>query len=221
MRVGFVVVALWLGLATTAFGAAPALLVMGDSLSAAYGMAVDQGWVALLARRLADRGSSLRVVNASVSGETSAGGLSRVPAELARIRPQLVILELGANDGLRGLPLTQMRANLLEITRLAQRSGARVLLLGMRIPPNYGPVYADDFHASFAAVAKQTRSALLPFFLEGVALKPDLIQADGLHPNAAAQAVLLDTVWPALQPMLTSGTASAPARARAPSAATP
>lgn len=180
----------------------PVLLVMGDSLSAAFGIPLQRGWVALLAERLRATGSSLRVVNASVSGETTQGGLTRLPSELARNRPALVVIELGANDGLRGQPLEAMRDNLRRMVRLSQEAGARVLLLGMRIPPNYGPQYGEQFFRSFESVASETGVPLVPFFLEKVALHPEMMQDDGLHPTAAAQVHLLDTVWPALRPLL-------------------
>lgn len=180
----------------------PVLLVMGDSLSAAFGIPVQQGWVALLGERLRAQGSRLRVVNASVSGETTQGGVTRLPTELARARPTVVVIELGANDGLRGQSLEAMRDNLRRMVRLSQEAGARVLLVGMRIPPNYGPQYGEQFFHSFETVASETRVPLVRFFLERVALRPDLMQEDGLHPTAQAQPLLLDTVWPALRPFL-------------------
>lgn len=190
------------GRAGTAAAGTPALLVMGDSLSAAFGIPLQRGWVALLAERLRQEGHALRVVNASISGETTQGGLTRLPAELARAKPALVILELGANDGLRGQSLDAMRDNLREMVRLSRAAGAKVLLLGMRIPPNYGPQYGEQFFQSFEAVAGEARVPVVRFFLEKVALKPQFIQADGLHPTAEAQPLLLETVWPALKPLL-------------------
>jgi len=178
------------------------LLVMGDSLSAAFGISVQQGWVALLSERLREQGSPLRVVNASISGETTQGGLTRLPTELARARPAVVVIELGANDGLRGQSLEAMRDNLRRMIRLSREAGARVLLVGMRIPPNYGPQYGEQFFHSFETVANETRVPLVRFFLEKVALRPGLMQEDGLHPTAPAQPLLLDTVWPALRPLL-------------------
>ena len=194
-----------IGFAGSAAGAAqaPALLVVGDSLSAEYGLARGSGWVALLQQRLAPR--KIDVVTASVSGDTTAGGRSRLPALLAEHRPRVVILELGGNDALRGLPLDLTRANLTEMARAATAAGARVLLLGMQVPPNYGQKYAQDFAASFAAVAKAEGTALVPFFLKGVADVPDTaryFQPDRIHPNADAQPKMLDNVWPALQPLL-------------------
>lgn len=185
---------------TASAGAAPVVLVYGDSLSAAYGMPPESGWAALLARRLADRRPGWRVVNASVSGETSAGGRARLPAVLDRHRPAIVILELGANDGLRGLPVQATAANLEAMADLAKRRGARVLLVGMRMPPNYGTAYAREFQAIYPALARQHR--LVPFLFEGIAGRPDLFQADGLHPTAAAQGRLLENVWRGLAPML-------------------
>jgi acyl-CoA thioesterase-1 len=182
---------------------APAILVLGDSLSAAYGMRVEQGWVSLLADRLKTSGYGYRVVNASASGETTGGALARLPRALEKHRPSVVIVELGGNDGLRGLPVKDIRSNLDSIIRLSRKSGAKVLLIGMRIPPNYGPVYTRDFHQVFAEVANQHKLPLVPFFLDGIALDDALMQEDGLHPNAAAQPQLLAQVWPQLRPLLT------------------
>jgi acyl-CoA thioesterase-1 len=182
--------------------AAPTVLVMGDSLSAAYGIPLQRGWVALLAERLQKEGSRVRVVNASISGETTQGGLTRLPAELARTKPAVVILELGANDGLRGQSLDAMRDNLRQMIALSRKAGAKVLVLGMRIPPNYGPQYGEQFFHSFDAVASEARVPVVRFFLEKVALRPELIQADGLHPTTVAQPLLVETVWPALKPLL-------------------
>jgi acyl-CoA thioesterase-1 len=180
----------------------PALVVLGDSLSAGYGIRVEEGWVALLGRRLEAEGYGYRVVNASVSGETTGGALARLPRVLAVQNPSVLIVELGANDGLRGLPIAEMRANLDGLVELARRAGARVLLVGMRIPSNYGPKYTQQFFETFGEVAKQHKVALLPFLLERVALDDKNFQADRLHPVAAAQGTLLDTVWPALKPLL-------------------
>ncbi|MCX8086156.1 MAG: arylesterase [Rhodocyclaceae bacterium] len=181
---------------------AATLLVFGDSLSAGYGIEARQSWPSLLQARLAAERFPHRVVNASISGETTAGGRSRLPALLKQHRPAIVILALGANDGLRGLPLVQMRANLTAMVREAKAAGARVLLVGMRLPPNYGPDYTREFNASFAAVAKEEKVALLPFLLEPIALDEAAFLPDRLHPTAAAQAKLLDHVWPALLPIL-------------------
>ncbi|WP_246069749.1 arylesterase [Cognatiluteimonas lumbrici] len=185
--------------------AAPAqrtVLVFGDSLSAGYGMAAEQGWVALLEKRLARRAPGWKVVNASVSGETTAGGVSRLAKVLERTDPDVVVIELGANDGLRGLPLQASRDNLAKMVRAAKRAGAEVLLVGMRMPPNLGRAYTDGFEANFRAVAKDEGVALLPFLLAPIAADADAFQADDLHPTAAAQPKLLDHVWPALEPLL-------------------
>ncbi len=185
--------------------AAPAqrtVLVFGDSLSAGYGMAAEQGWVALLEQRLARRAPGWTVVNASVSGETTAGGVSRLAKVLERTDPDVVVIELGANDGLRGLPLQASRDNLAKMVRAAKRAGAEVLLVGMRMPPNLGRAYTEGFEANFRAVAKDEGVALLPFLLAPIAADADAFQADDLHPTAAAQPKLLDHVWPALEPLL-------------------
>lgn len=178
------------------------VLVMGDSLSAAYNLAPEQGWVALLGKRLAAEHPGWTVANASISGETTAGGASRIAAELARHSPAVVVIELGANDGLRGLDLAQTRANLERMVTAAQATGARVLLVGMRLPPNYGPQYTSDFERNFAELAEKHGAALLPFLLEPIATEREAFQADNLHPVAAAQPRLLDHVWPALEPLL-------------------
>lgn len=178
------------------------LLVMGDSLSAAYGLKVEQGWVSLLAKRLEHEGSTWRVVNASISGETTAGGVSRIANELKQHGPGLVIIELGANDGLRGLPLEIALANLDKMIQASKSSGARVLLLGMHIPPNYGPDYTQAFHAMYADLAKRHDVALLPFLMEPIAANRDNYLDDNLHPTAAAQPALLAHVWTVLGPML-------------------
>jgi acyl-CoA thioesterase I len=181
--------------------AAPAILVYGDSLSAAYGIPQGAGWVALLEERLKQRKANYTVVNASISGETSAGGAARIGAALAQSRPAIVILELGANDGLRGLPVKEMKANLTSIVRAAKRQGARVLVLGMRLPPNYGQDYTRTFHAAFREIAREESTALVPFVLEGVNRR-ELFQSDNLHPDAGAQTLILENVWQHLQPML-------------------
>ena len=178
------------------------VLVMGDSLSAGYGMAASQGWVALTGDRLATRNPGWRVVNASISGETSAGGASRIQAELKRTRPSVVVIALGANDGLRGLPLEQTRGNLDRMIRAAKGARARVLLVGMRMPPNLCKAYTDGFSANYAALAKSHGVTLLPFLLEPIALDRNAYQADNLHPTAAAQPKLRDHVWKALAPLL-------------------
>ncbi|RRQ21079.1 arylesterase [Thiohalobacter thiocyanaticus] len=181
---------------------APRILVLGDSISAAYGMELEQGWVHLLQQRLRDQGYPHRVVNASISGETTAGGAARLPALLQEHTPCLVVIELGGNDGLRGLGLQQSRDNLAGMTERAQAAGARVLLLGMRLPPNYGPAYTDAFADIYHELADSYETAVLPFLLEDVALEDGLMQADRIHPTAAAQPRLLDNVWPVLEPLL-------------------
>lgn len=178
------------------------ILVFGDSLSAGYGVPPGHGWVDLLAQRIARKGYDFSVVNASVSGETTAGGLARLPRALALHAPRILILELGANDGLRGLSVAHAQANLEQMITLAQMRGARVLLIGMRMPPNYGERYTSAFYAMYGQLAQRYDLALVPFLMASVALKPGLIQADGLHPNERAQPLLLATVWPALQPLL-------------------
>ncbi|UCV13486.1 arylesterase [Quatrionicoccus australiensis] len=181
--------------------AAKTVLVMGDSLSAGYGIRPEQAWPALLDKRLAEKRLDYSVANLSISGETTAGGRARFAAALRQYQPAVVVIALGANDGLRGLQLVQMRDNLSAMTAAAQATGARVLLAGMRLPPNYGP-YAEEFRSSFATVASGRKSALLPFLLETVASQPSLFQADNLHPTASAQPLILDHVWPALLPLL-------------------
>jgi len=182
---------------------APAILVVGDSISAGYGLAANEGWVALLQSRLKSQGYGYRVVNASVSGETTTGGLARLPRALSVHRPAIVVIELGGNDGLRGLPLETSRANLERMITLSKGAGARVLLLGMRIPPNYGARYSEGFEKVFRDLARQHKLAFEPFFLSKIALEQGMIQEDGLHPTAKAQPVMLDTMWPALKPLLT------------------
>jgi acyl-CoA thioesterase-1 len=180
----------------------PTILVFGDSLSAAYGISQAKGWVALLAKRLEAQGYGYQVVNASSSGETTGGGRTRWPRALDLHKPDIVILELGSNDGLRGLPLEQMRANLETMIQLAKSRGTRVVLLGMQMPPNYGPAYTTGFRAAFSELAKSHQVSLVPFFMEGIALNAELMQDDDLHPNEAGQPLLLDNVWPLLEPLL-------------------
>ena len=178
------------------------IVVMGDSLSAAYGIPRQQGWVALLEKRLDEHNLDFEVVNASISGETTHGGITRLPAILDQYKPTLVLLELGANDGLRGAPLTVIEKNLNQLVSQSLASGAQVLLMEMRIPPNYGPRYSDGFSALFAQVAEQQNVPMVPFFMAPVVLQPELMQADGLHPNAQAQPALLDQVWLSLKDLL-------------------
>lgn len=188
--------------ARTAAPAVRTVLVMGDSLSAAYGLSAAQGWVALTADRVSKTQPGWRVVNASISGETTAGGASRIAAELQRHKPAVVVIELGANDGLRGLSLNQTRANLDKMIRAAQQGKAKVLLIGMRIPPNYGPDYTRGFEANYSDLAKQYQVALLPFLLEPIVRDRANFQDDNLHPIASAQPKLRDHVWTALAPLL-------------------
>jgi len=178
------------------------LLVFGDSLSAAYGLQAEQGWVAQLQRRLQTQGYGYRVVNASVSGETTSGGRNRIARALAQHKPSLVLLELGANDGLRGLPVKETRENLGAIIDAIRRGGSKVLLLGIRIPPNYGPQYTQAFAEVYAGLAAEKKAPLLPFLLEGIALDQRFMQPDGLHPNAQGQPLVLANVWPVLKPLL-------------------
>jgi acyl-CoA thioesterase-1 len=178
------------------------IVVLGDSLSAGYGIKIQQGWVSLLSQRLASEGYGYKVVNASVSGETTQGGLARLPRALETHKPAIVVVELGGNDGLRGLPLATSHANLAKIIELARASQARVLLVGMLIPPNYGPRYGEEFREMFASLAAKYSVAFLPFLLDEVALKPELMQADGIHPNASGQPKILENLWPTLKPML-------------------
>ncbi|MCG7577138.1 MULTISPECIES: arylesterase [unclassified Halomonas] len=185
--------------ASTAEEGLPTLLVMGDSLSAAYGIEQEQGWVSLLAERL---DGDAQVVNASISGETTSGGAQRFADIIGQRQPDIVLLELGGNDGLRGLPPAQMRANLATIIEQSQQAGAEVLLLGIDIPPNYGQAYRDAFTGVYHSLAQEYELSLVPFLLEDIALNQQLMQSDGIHPTADAQPIILDNVWPALEPML-------------------
>lgn len=192
-------------LLSTAFAAhAGSIVVFGDSISAAYGLELQQGWVSLLEKKLQKHavGKPYRLINASVSGETTSGGLSRLPAVLSKYRPDIVILELGGNDGLRGQPPTLMADNLRSMIAQSQKSGAKVLLLGMKIPPNYGKAYTTAFEQVFPQLAREHKVALVPFLLDGVGGQPALMQDDGIHPNAAAQPKLVDNVWPQLSRLL-------------------
>jgi len=179
------------------------ILVFGDSISAAYGMSLEQGWVAQLARELEEQNQPYTVVNASISGETTAGGLRRLPSLLEEHLPRIVIIELGGNDGLRGYPLKTLQKNLTQMVHMAQQASAKVILLPMEIPPNYGARYTNGFHQTYRAVAEQTDSALAPFILEHVALDATLVQADGIHPTVEAQAMMLATVLPTIVRELT------------------
>lgn len=175
---------------------------MGDSLSAAYGIPLESGWVQLLQLRLREQGYPHRVVNGSVSGETTAGGLARLPAALERHRPGIVLIELGGNDGLRGLPLKQLRANLAQMVALARKAGAQPVLFEMRMPSNYGLAYTDGFQKTFGAVAQKHKAQLVPFFLSALLDQSGMFQEDGIHPTVEAQARMLEAVWPTLAPLL-------------------
>ncbi|MEO6118674.1 MAG: arylesterase [Methylotenera sp.] len=189
-------------IAKTASISAPTILVYGDSLSAAYGIPQQQGWAALLQKKLNDKDYEYKVVNASISGETTSGGLSRLNAKLAETKPAIVILALGANDGLRGLPIIEMTGNLNAMIQSSKKSGAKVLLLGMKIPPNYGLGYTNAFTQTYSQLSRKQQVSLVPFMLENVAAKTQLIQEDGLHPNALGQPIILDNVWRTLKPLL-------------------
>jgi acyl-CoA thioesterase-1 len=188
--------------ALPAIAAPRTMLVFGDSLSAAYGLASSQGWVHLLGERIARSNLPWRVVNASVSGETTAGGLRRLPGDLKRHQPAVVLIALGANDALRGQPVAAIRANLEQMIKLARAARAEPVLAGIMIPPNYGIDYAREFSALYGALAKEHRLRIVPFLLEGLADRPEMFQADQLHPTAAAQARIVDNVWPAVEPLL-------------------
>ncbi len=180
----------------------PVIVVLGDSISAEYGLPRDTGWVALMRRRLADERIDYNVANASISGDTTSGGLSRLPALVQRLKPSVVIVELGANDALRGVPLATTRDNLRTIIEQSQKAHAKVVLVGMYVPPNYGPEYTQKFHGLYGELSKQFHVPLVPFLLAGIEDKPDMFQADQIHPTQQAQPVLLDNVWPALKPLL-------------------
>lgn len=186
------------------------MLVLGDSISAAYGIQRSEGWVAMLNQRLTANYPGSRVINASVSGETTSGGLARLPAALAADEVDVVVIELGGNDGLRGYPSATIEDNLRQMVQLSQNADAQALLFGMQIPPNYGPRYTQAFHQAFHDVASQTGARLLPFFLEQVATDPELMQRDGIHPTAQAQALLLETAWPLIDAAVASVTGAAP-----------
>ena len=185
--------------AASAYSAPKTVLVLGDSLSAEYGLARGAGWVALAQKKIKDQRIEADVVNASVSGETTSGGRSRLPALLDKYKPALVVIELGANDGLRGLPVAAAHANLRAMSEAADKAGAKVMLIGMRIPPNYGRDYADKFYAMYGTVSKEVNAPLVPFMLDGVAEKTQLFQADRLHPLAEAHPTILANIWPVLQ----------------------
>lgn len=181
---------------------AKSIVVLGDSISAGYGIEVQQGWVALLQKKLADQLSPYVISNESISGDTSAGGLARIDQALARHKPDIVLLELGGNDGLRGLSPQEMKNNLTEMVRRSQKAGAKVLLLAMKIPPNYGKRYIEMFYEIYPKLSAELKIPYVPFILEDVALKPELMQADGVHPNAQGQPAIAERVWKHLQPLL-------------------
>ena len=201
MRVWFLSAALAL-MCMAQNAAAGTILIVGDSISAGFGLDTRLGWVSLLEQRLSKEGHDDKVINASISGDTSAGGLARLPALLAEHKPDVVIVELGGNDGLRGQLPAQLKQNLASMIEASQQAGAKVLLLGMQLPPNYGARYTQAFAAVYGELATEKKVALVPFFLEGVGGKPELIQADRIHPAAGAQGLLLDNVWPVLKPLL-------------------
>ncbi|MEZ0232379.1 MAG: arylesterase [Methylophilaceae bacterium] len=194
------------GFIHSSYAADANILVFGDSLSAAYGIPREQGWVSLLQERLKTQGYPYHVVNASISGETTSGGLSRINAALKEHQPAIVLIELGANDGLRGLSIDALQNNLSKIIETSKKSKAQVILVGMRIPPNYGIRYAKEFSAAYTNLAKQYQLPLIPFLLDGIAGKPELTIEDGLHPNVTAQPQLLDNVWKTLMPVLGKAT---------------
>ena len=200
LSIGFWVIAL-----QNASAADRTILVFGDSLSAAYGLRAEQGWVALLDKRLRTQGYGYNVVNASISGETTSGGLQRLPRALKLNEPRILILELGANDALRGLPLSNAKDNLSKMVELGQKVGAQILLVGMRMPPNYGPRYTAEFVQMYADLSAHHHVPLVPFLLQSVALDSARMQEDGLHPNALGEPAVLDTLWPQLVPLLKKG----------------
>jgi acyl-CoA thioesterase-1 len=178
------------------------VLILGDSLSAGYGIDVAQAWPRLLARRLAHQGYPHAIVNASISGETTRGGLARLGALLDRYRPVIGVIELGANDGLRGIPVDEIKSNLSRMIAMMKAAGATPVLVKMRLPPNYGPKYSQRFEALYDGLRSDADAVVAPFILEGIATRPELMQDDGLHPNAAAQPLIVDNIWPVLQPLL-------------------
>jgi len=180
----------------------PVLLILGDSLSAGYGMDSDHSWVHLLELRLNDTGHTYRILNSSISGDTTQGGLARLPRLLDRYQPRIVIIELGANDGLRGINPGITRANMASMVPSSQQSGAKVLLAGIKLPPNYGADYIEQFESMYADLAREYDTLLVPFFMDGVVFKPGLLQADGIHPNEKGQPILLENVWQVLEPAL-------------------
>lgn len=192
----------WLCVSSTAAADERVILVLGDSLSAGYNMRLDESWPSLLQNRLQDNGQKYRVVNSSITGDTTQGGLARLPRLLRLHAPDMVIIELGGNDGLRGLSVELTRQNFISMIEASQAAGAAVLLAGIMLPPNYGQAYTEKFRSLYPELAADYELPLVPFLLEGVALDPDLMQADGIHPNARAQPRLLDNIWPFLEPQL-------------------
>lgn len=182
--------------------AKPVIVVLGDSISAEYGLPRDTGWVALMRQRLANERIDYSVANASISGDTTSGGRARMPELMLRLKPSIVIVELGANDALRGVPLSTTEDNLRTIIEQAQQGRAKVVLVGMYVPPNYGPDYTQKFHGVYEQLSKEFHVPLVPFLLAGIADKPEMFQADQIHPTQQAQGVLLDNVWPTLKPLL-------------------
>lgn len=206
---GVFVLLLWAVAAPlSATSTAPAILIVGDSLSAGFGIEVSDGWVALLQDRLSAEGYEYRVVNASISGDTTSGGLRRLPRALERHQPAITILELGGNDGLRATPVPVIRENLDQMVQLTRAAGSEVILAGMQLPPNYGAAYTEAFAAVYRDLAEETEIELIPFFLEGVALNPEKLLPDMIHPNEDGQPVLLENAWQALKPMLIKGAQS-------------
>jgi len=191
-----------LAASASAYSAPKTVLVVGDSLSAEYGLARGAGWVALLEQKLKAEKIDARIVNASISGETTSGGRARLPALLTQHKPQIVVIELGANDGLRGLPVASAETNLRQMVTLSQRQDAKVMLIGMRMPPNYGRAYTERFFNMYGTLSRELEAPLVPFMLEGVADKPALFQADRLHPNAQAHPVILNNIWPAFHNLI-------------------
>ena len=185
--------------------AKPVIMVLGDSISAEYGLPRDTGWVALMRQRLASERIDYSVANASISGDTTSGGRARMPELIQRLKPSIVIVELGANDALRGVPLPTTEDNLRTIVEQAQQAHAKVVLIGMYVPPNYGPDYTQKFHGVYEQISKDLHVPLVPFLLAGIADKPEMFQADQMHPTQQAQPVLLDNVWPTVKPLLSTG----------------
>ncbi len=193
-----------LAASASAYSAPKTVLVLGDSLSAEYGLTRGAGWVALLEQKLKAEKIDARIVNASISGETTSGGRARLPALLNQHKPQIVVIELGANDGLRGLPVAAAEANLRQMATMSQKQDAKVMLIGMRMPPNYGRAYTERFFNMYGNLAKEVKAPLVPFMLEGVADKPALFQADRLHPNADAHPIILNNIWPTFKALIQS-----------------